>query len=189
MPIRCGHQDLAPEGSRIQTERSLLIQSCSQARRHIALENLSPRDQREFQTGVSVLTVPGDDHDREFSLQKVAGFRNLSKSSRTRCSTVPEGERVAILAGVRESKAKVEAELDGMPFVKHTLGLRLRHDSLKKELDELDAAECAARAQFGRAIRRAIRRKSAAIWTQFFALTRPIAPLQARLLAAQGDRL
>ena len=60
------------------------------------------------------------------------------------------GERVAILAGVRESKAKVEAELDGMPFVKHTLALRLRHDSLRKNSTS-STPPSAPRAATGRA--------------------------------------
>ena len=105
---------------------------------------LTPSPSGMYSKGPSHATLPAYLLDRKLEVAAAVAAREAAARPRE-CPPgthiLPEGERVAILAGVRESKAKVEAELDGMPFVKHTLGLRLRHDSLKKELDELDAAE------------------------------------------------
>ena len=131
---------------------------------------LTPSPSGTYSKGPSHATLPAYLLDRKLEVAAAVAAREAAARPRE-CPPgthiLPEAERVAILAGVRESKAKVEAELDGMPFVKHTLGLRLRHDSLKKELDELDAAECAARRailarKFGRNSFAAIRRNSRA---------------------------
>ena len=56
---------------------------------------------------------------------------------------LPDEERLEVLTFVKKGKEKVHAELDKMPFVVDTFGLKLKHEILTKQLAQLEAADAA----------------------------------------------
>lgn len=56
---------------------------------------------------------------------------------------LPEGERREMLVLIAKAQEKVHAELDEMPLIIDTYGLKLKHEGLTKQLNQLQAAETA----------------------------------------------
>lgn len=54
-----------------------------------------------------------------------------------------EDERVRVLALVRKAQEKAHGQLDAMPFVIDTFGLKAKHEVLTRQLAQLAAAETA----------------------------------------------
>ena len=84
--------------------------------------------------------------DRKLELAKVAADAAAATAPRecppgTRI--LAEAERLEVLALVKAGQVKVHAELDKMPFVVDSYGLRVKHEALIKQLNQLDAAETA----------------------------------------------
>jgi hypothetical protein len=82
--------------------------------------------------------------DRKLELAQQAEER----AARARPRECPEGthfleelERVRVLGLVRDGQRKLHAELDKMPFVIDTHGLRAKHEALSLQLTQLEAAE------------------------------------------------
>ena len=82
--------------------------------------------------------------DRKMELASKAAAKEAAAAPRD-CPEgthiLPEEERQRVLAVVREGQAKCHAELDKMPFVVDTFGLKEKQNSLSKQLAQLDAAE------------------------------------------------
>ena len=82
--------------------------------------------------------------DRKMELASKAAAKEAAAAPRD-CPEgthiLPEEERQRVLALVREGQAKCHAELDKMPFVVDTFGLKEKQNSLSKQLAQLDAAE------------------------------------------------
>ena len=88
--------------------------------------------------------------DRKLELARKAAAAEAAKAPRecpegTR--VLPEAERVETLAKVKAAQAKVNAELDKMPFVVDTFGLKQKHEALTKQLAQLAAAEAEYRSK------------------------------------------
>ena len=56
---------------------------------------------------------------------------------------LPEEERLRVLDLIADGQRKVHEELDAMPFVVDTFGLRTKHETLTQQLAQLNAAETA----------------------------------------------
>ena len=84
--------------------------------------------------------------DRKLELAQKAAAVEAAKAPRV-CPEgtriLPESERVEVLAKVKAAQVKVHAELDKMPFVVDTFGLKQKHQVLTKQLAQLSAAEAA----------------------------------------------
>lgn len=84
--------------------------------------------------------------DRKLELARKAAAAEAAKAPRESpegTRVLPEAERVETLAKVKAAQAKVNAELDKMPFVVDTFGLKQKHEALTKQLAQLAAAEAA----------------------------------------------
>lgn len=84
--------------------------------------------------------------DRKLELAQKAAATEAAKAPRecpegTRI--LPEAERLEVLGKVQAAQVKVHAELDKMPFVVDSFGLKQRHQALTKQLAQLGAAEAA----------------------------------------------
>lgn len=82
--------------------------------------------------------------DRKLELVRAAE----DKEAAARPRECPEGthilaeeERVRVLGMVRQGQQRVHAELDKMPFVVDTYGLKAKHEALSHQLAQLEAAE------------------------------------------------
>ena len=56
---------------------------------------------------------------------------------------LPEEERLHVLELVKKGQEKVHAQLDTLPFVIDSYGLRTKHETLTRQLNQLAAAETA----------------------------------------------
>lgn len=82
--------------------------------------------------------------DRKLELAKAAE----AKAEAARPRDCPEGthvleedERQRVLGLVRSGQQRLHAELNAMPFVVDSYGLRAKHEALSKQLQQLEAAE------------------------------------------------
>ena len=82
--------------------------------------------------------------DRKLELAEKAAAEAKAKAPRE-CPEgthfLPEEERLQVLEMIAKGQAKVHADLDKMPFVCDTYGLRTRHETLTQQLQQLEHAE------------------------------------------------
>lgn len=84
--------------------------------------------------------------DRKLELAATAAAHAAEKAPKE-CPpgthVLPTKERTRLLGLIESGQAQVHAELDKMPFVIDTYGLRTKHEALRGQLQKLDAAHTA----------------------------------------------
>lgn len=88
--------------------------------------------------------VPAYLLDRKLELANIRADREAALAPRE-CPLgthlLPEDQRVEVLAMVEQGRESLFKELDAMPFVIDTFGLKSKHQALHKQLHELETAE------------------------------------------------
>lgn len=82
--------------------------------------------------------------DRKMEMASAAAAREaalLPRECPVGTHLLPEEERVQVLAMVEQGRETLHKELDAMPFVIDTYGLKSKNRALHKQLEELEAAE------------------------------------------------
>lgn len=141
-----------PVPTRAQARPSTAQSTVDFVRRNTELCSMSPR-----KTAAAPSSPPGTGEksryhgrlppyllDRKLELAKAAEAKVEAARPRE-CPegthVLEEGERQRVLGLVRSGQERLHAELDAMPFVVDSYGLKAKHLALSKQLQQLEAAE------------------------------------------------